>query len=81
MGSSSSRTNYFWGAVDEVKFWSIARTRVDFDRDIKIKLFEPSPGLLAYWDCDEGEGNSIYPLEASSEYVIPFLAQESFSTS
>lgn len=32
LGCSSSLKHFFWGALDEVKLWSIARTRVEFDR-------------------------------------------------
>lgn len=52
--------NFFNGSLDEIRFWSIART----GDQIRANLFNRSlanntAGLLAYYKCNEGAGTTL----------------------
>jgi len=46
----------FQGRIDEVRIWNIARGGDEIQADMHIKLEGNEPGLVAYWNFDEGEG-------------------------
>ena len=54
--------NYLNGKVDEVRIWNIARTQTEIQQDMFHKLSGDEPGLVAYWNFDEGAGQLAYDL-------------------
>ena len=48
---------WFWGYMDEVRIWSIARTQDQLRTDMYHEILA-QPGLIGYWRFDEGEGDT-----------------------
>jgi hypothetical protein len=49
-----SEGEYFHGAVDEIRIWSVARSPDEIQAGMKGKLTGKEPGLVAYWNFDDG---------------------------
>jgi len=49
---------YFFGIIDEVRVWKIARTQKQIKESMNITL-EKEKGLLYYWRFDEGIGTLV----------------------
>jgi hypothetical protein len=47
---------FFDGLIDEVRIWNVARTEVQIQQSMNQRLTGDEPGLAAYWNFDEGEG-------------------------
>lgn len=47
------------GLIGEVRIWSVARTPAEIRRDALARLEGETPGLVACWRFDEGEGTAI----------------------
>jgi hypothetical protein len=58
IGNFQSRVwpNMFAGVIDEVRIWNTALTQEQIRQNMRIKLTGKEPGLVAYWDFEEGEG-------------------------
>lgn len=54
IGTDGHRNNCFAGMLDEVRFWNVARTPADVRATMNRKLTGDEPGLVGYWDFDEG---------------------------
>lgn len=50
---------FFQGQLDEVRIWNIARSTNDIKATMNKRLVSPHNGLVVYWNCNEGKGNSI----------------------
>jgi hypothetical protein len=48
------------GLISDVRIWSIARTQQQIQDNFNKKLTGNEPGLVAYYDFNEGEGNILY---------------------
>ena len=55
----SELDNYWDGQIDEVRIWNIARTQEDIKATIKTTLQGDEPGLVAYWNFDDGTANDL----------------------
>jgi hypothetical protein len=44
--------------VSELRFWSVERTEAQI-RDNMYGIAPTTPGLIGYWKCNEGSGNTI----------------------
>ena len=55
-GSQSFGLEGWEGALDELRLWTIFRSEAEISRDMKVKLGGDEPGLVAYYDFDEGSG-------------------------
>jgi len=53
---------YFEGAIDEVRIWNVARTREEIQVSMHQRLEGNEPGLVGYWNFDEGQGQIVYDL-------------------
>jgi hypothetical protein len=42
--------------MDEVRLWNVARTSDDVIGDMRTSISKSSPGLVAFWNFDEGKG-------------------------
>ena len=49
---------FFFGLIDEVRIWNIARSEEEIAATMSPPLSDKSEGLLAYWRF-EGEGESV----------------------
>ena len=49
----------FAGAIDEVRIWSYARTMDEIRNDLQRQLNGNEMGLVGYWRCDEGAGQTL----------------------
>lgn len=49
---------YFSGLIDEVRIWNVARSAQEIADNMNVKLTGSEPGLVAYWQLDEGSGDT-----------------------
>ncbi|MFQ6048629.1 MAG: LamG-like jellyroll fold domain-containing protein, partial [Phycisphaerae bacterium] len=62
-GLPSTDPNEFWqGTLDEIRIWNIARTEGEIRRDMHRTLSGSEPGLVGYWNFDEGSGQVAHDL-------------------
>lgn len=66
IGTDGHRNQCFCGIIDEVRFWSVARSQGEIKRDMYKKLKGDEPGLKGYWDFDEGQGQVVHDLSKSA---------------
>lgn len=62
-GSSNQptpQTNFFAGGIDEVKFWSVARTQSEIVTDMNTKTDASASNLMMYWDFNGAESTTIH---------------------
>ena len=55
----SSAANILNGGLDEVRFWSVARSVTAIRASMCHKLLGSEANLLAYWTFDEAQGNLV----------------------
>jgi hypothetical protein len=46
--------------IDELSIWDRARSETELRQKQSIRLVGNEPGLLTYWQFDEGSGNKVY---------------------
>ncbi|MFK7756371.1 MAG: LamG-like jellyroll fold domain-containing protein [Flavobacteriales bacterium] len=64
---NSSRNNiYYEGALDEVRYWSTARTASDINSYKNVLLTGSESGLVAYYDFNDGTGSSTLADKATA---------------
>jgi len=49
----------FAGSIDEVRYWSVARTQQQINDFKGKRLAGPQAGLIGYWRFDEGSGQTV----------------------
>jgi len=49
----------FGGSIAEVRIWNVARSPEDIRRDVGRTLTGKEPGLVAYWNFEEGSDQTI----------------------
>jgi fibronectin type 3 domain-containing protein len=82
--------NFFYGLLDEIRFWSIARTATQIQNGTRgIGLPSTIPSLLGYWKFEEPQVNPTTFLDASGHNpnatntggsVYPFMPFETPGT-
>ena len=65
LGASASGAAYFSGQIDEIRVWSVARSRYDLLTDRHASLQGNETGLIAYYRLDEGAGTTTQDTSAS----------------
>ncbi|TVQ06421.1 MAG: T9SS C-terminal target domain-containing protein [Bacteroidetes bacterium] len=50
---------FFHGVMDEIRIWDVARTQEEIQDYMNTELSGTEPGLVAYWNMNEGTGNTI----------------------
>ena len=65
IGWSADAANSLEGQIDEVRVWSVARTRQQIRENMHLRLHGDEPGLLGYWRFDEGAGGMAYDATAN----------------
>jgi hypothetical protein len=58
IGSSGGASEFFNGLIDEVRFWSTARTVTQLQQNMNQSLTGQEAGLVGYWRFDEGSGTT-----------------------
>jgi hypothetical protein len=61
----TSYTEFFDGIIDEVAIYNRALSAEDVQKIMYRKLTGDEPGLVGYWDFDEGEGTDVYDLSGN----------------
>lgn len=56
LGTRPGGAQYFNGAVDEVRIWSVARTQCQIQGNYQRMLTGPEPNLLLNYSCNQGTG-------------------------
>lgn len=59
IGCNKTRTIFFEGKLDELRFWSAARTQAEIQDNMYTSVAEDATGLLAYYPCDHFNGTSL----------------------
>ncbi|HNO80217.1 MAG TPA: M12 family metallopeptidase [Phycisphaerae bacterium] len=65
IGAQSKSPDYhrrFVGAIDDVRLWRTFRSPAQIDQNKYRHLTGGEPGLVAYWDFDDGAGNKVTDL-------------------
>jgi hypothetical protein len=57
--NNASRNWTFEGAIDEVRFWDLARTAAEISDDMSRELTGTEPGLAAYYQMSDGGGTGV----------------------
>lgn len=54
-------SNYYGGNMDEVRVWNVVRTQAEIAAGMNCRLTDDTPGLLAYYDFQQGiaGGNNV----------------------
>jgi len=60
IGSRGGNEMFFDGIVDEVRLWNTARSQSEIQEYMYKQLTGTEPGLVAYWQFDEGVGNIAF---------------------
>ncbi len=50
------------GRLDEIRIWDISRTQADIKQTMHVRMRGTEPGLIAYWNFDEGSGQVAHDL-------------------
>ncbi|GAI93832.1 unnamed protein product, partial [marine sediment metagenome] len=58
-GHEASTFDHFYGMIDEVRIWDVARTQAEILANMNNELFGSEPGLMGYWRFNEGLGTTI----------------------
>jgi len=58
-GGSCGLREYFAGAIDDVRLWSVARSAAQVKQDMAQPTSVPTDGLTGAWDFDEGAGTTV----------------------
>ncbi|MES1182788.1 MAG: LamG-like jellyroll fold domain-containing protein [Myxococcales bacterium] len=60
------------GVMDEVRVWSVFRAEADIKRDMKVKLKGTETGLVAYYNLDEGTGETADDIKKTASHQLKF---------
>lgn len=56
---------YFKGDLDEIRIWDYARSAEQIRETMYRPLVGTEPGLIGYWNFDEGSGQEVHDLTSS----------------
>jgi len=59
LGGMQTATNYFDGALDDIRFWNVVRTQAQIAANMNQELNGDEAGLVAYFKCNQGVPNEI----------------------
>ncbi len=65
IGATPYYGQWFNGAIDELRVWNYARTPEQLNQWKGFLLTGDEPGLVAYWNFDEGNGDILNDLTSS----------------
>jgi hypothetical protein len=71
IGTSYNNNFYVWdGYLDNVQFWNIALTKEEIQNKINNKPIGNEDGLVAYYDMEEGIGNTLIDKAGNNDGTI-----------
>jgi hypothetical protein len=70
IGKSWSDSRYFSGEMCEARIWNVVRTKEELNT-FKYEVSPDTPGLLAYWKFDEGEGSIVHDHTGNGNHLAP----------
>jgi hypothetical protein len=59
-GTLHHDTESFWGEIEEVRIWNVARTEAEIQGTMNLSIVAPRRGLVGYWRLDEGQGQTTF---------------------
>src|SRR5262249_23243424 len=65
IGGNVVDRRFFKGEIDDVRIYNVARTAADIQGDMYQTLTGTEPGLVGYWQFDEGAGTTSADKTAS----------------
>jgi hypothetical protein len=65
IGCTHGSATYFHGKIDEVAIYNRDLSPEEIRATMHTRLNGDEPGLLGYWDFDEGEGQIVYDLSGN----------------
>ncbi|MHC4640680.1 MAG: LamG-like jellyroll fold domain-containing protein [Planctomycetota bacterium] len=68
IGGEPTKHANIHGVVDEVRIYSRALTGEEIRANIHRRLSGDEPGLVGYWDFDEGQGQIVYDLSGNDNH-------------
>jgi gliding motility-associated-like protein len=66
IGKNNFNGWYLEGFIDEVRIWSVSRTKEQIRHNMQKELTGNEDGLQAYWRFNEGEGGIAYDASANN---------------
>lgn len=61
-GNSPGYAQFLHGVLDEIRIWNVARSGDDIRQDMHWAIPGDEPGLVGYWQFDEGTGQTAFDL-------------------
>jgi hypothetical protein len=61
IGGRQRDPQFFDGLIDAVRIWNIARTQEEIKATMNITLSGDDPGLVGYWNFDDGTAKDLSP--------------------
>ncbi|MDP4115645.1 MAG: LamG-like jellyroll fold domain-containing protein [Bacteroidota bacterium] len=61
LGKKASSSEFFGGNLDEIRFWSVARSQVEIQANMNNSLTGSETGLVAYYKLDQGTAGGSNP--------------------
>ncbi len=74
IGDNATHNRHFKGAIDEVRIWSIVRSRYDIQSALYVPLSNDNKGLAGYWRMTESEENILTDYSSSGNNGIIYGA-------
>ncbi|WP_163357804.1 DUF1735 and LamG domain-containing protein [Dysgonomonas sp. 25] len=68
IGRSYEDSRYFAGEFSECRIWNVVRTQEEIESSI-YEVDPTTPGLVAYWKCDDGAGNTVTDYTANENHL------------
>ncbi|RYY51224.1 MAG: LamG domain-containing protein, partial [Chitinophagaceae bacterium] len=56
---SLNGSNFFWGKIDQVRIWKVARTDAEIQNSSQCNISGDEPGLLAWYNFNQGAGEGM----------------------
>ncbi len=66
--SNGGTLRAFYGMIDEVRLWNVARTGAEIAATRNTLLTGAEPGLIGYWNFDEGWGDTFDDLSSTGAF-------------
>ncbi|MDB5235873.1 MAG: C-terminal target protein [Hymenobacter sp.] len=77
---NTNGTEYFNGSLDEVRVWSVARTAAQINAAKGIGLPGATPGLVAYYRLNEGNGTLVNDATGTAANQGSFVGVPTWTT-
>ncbi len=67
-GRQAFATTRYFGVIDEVRVWNVARSQTDIETSMNIPLIGTETGLVGYWRFDELESGTVFDYTAGNNH-------------